>query len=86
MVTGDGDVNACCMPGSVVGNLNKEPLEAIWNGPRMRAFRARVNTSDPPSPCGECGFYRHENNFESYVPGLSKTEREAFVAQVLAQF
>jgi radical SAM protein with 4Fe4S-binding SPASM domain len=85
VVTGDGDVNACCMPGSTVGNLNREPLAAIWNGPRMRAFRAQVNTPDPPSPCDACGFYRHENNLDSYVPGLSRSERDDFAARVLAQ-
>jgi radical SAM protein with 4Fe4S-binding SPASM domain len=86
MVTGDGDVHACCMPGSVVGNLSEASLIEIWNGPRMQAFRAAVNTRNPPPPCSECGVYRHENNYESYVPGLSKTEREAFAARVSAQF
>ncbi len=85
MITGEGNVNACCMPGSVVGNLNEQPLEEIWNGERMRGFRAQVNTPDPPKPCDACGVYRHDNNFETYVPGLSKPEREAFVARVLAQ-
>jgi radical SAM protein with 4Fe4S-binding SPASM domain len=85
VVTGDGDVRACCIPDTVVGNLNEESLEQIWNGERMRAFRAAVNTPNPPGPCGECGIYRHENNFDSYTPGLNRSEREAFVARVLAQ-
>ncbi len=85
IVTGDGDVRACCMPESVVGNLNEQSLKQIWNGERMQAFRAAVNTPDPPSPCKVCGIYRHENNFETFVPGLSKAEREAFAARVMAQ-
>ena len=85
VITGDGDVRACCMPKTVVGNLNEEPLERIWNGERMQAFRAAVNTPDPPGACGECGIFRHENNFDTYTPGLSKAERQAFVARVLAQ-
>jgi MoaA/NifB/PqqE/SkfB family radical SAM enzyme len=84
-LTGDGDVRACCMPESVVGNLGEQSLKQIWNGERMQAFRAAINTPDPPSPCGHCGIYRYQNNFETYVPGLSKVEREAFVARVLAQ-
>lgn len=85
IVTGDGDVRACCMPESVVGNLNEQSIKQIWNGERMQAFRAAVNTPDPPNPCRVCGIYRHENNFETFTPGLSKAEREAFTARVLAQ-
>ena len=85
VVTGDGDVRGCCMPDTVVGNLNDELLEQIWNGKRMQAFRAAVNTPDPPRACGQCGIYRHENNFDSYTPGLSETQRKSFVARVLAQ-
>ena len=82
MVTGEGDVRACCMPGSVVGNINEASLEDIWNGRRMRDFRVRINTPNPPAPCDACGYYRHENNFESYVPGLSPPERAAFVQRL----
>lgn len=85
VVTGDGNVNACCMPGSTIGNLNEATLPEIWNGTRMRDFRSRVNTSDPPSPCDACGFFRYENGFDSYVPGLSQPERDAFAQRVIAQ-
>ena len=84
-VTGDGEVSACCMPDTAVGNLNRESLEEIWKGERMRDFRARVNTPNPPKACNSCGIFRYENNIESYVPGLSESERKAFVARVLAQ-
>jgi len=84
-ILGNGDVMACCMPGTVVGNLNRETFESVWNGARMRRFREKVNTDDPPAPCANCGLYRYENNFESYVPGLPKEERERFVQRVLAQ-
>jgi radical SAM protein with 4Fe4S-binding SPASM domain len=86
VVTGDGNVNACCMPGSQIGNLNEESLEEIWNGRRFRDFRALVNTPDAPKPCDSCGFFRYENSLDSYVPGLSPPLREAFFARVAAQF
>jgi radical SAM protein with 4Fe4S-binding SPASM domain len=82
VILGNGDVMACCMPGTVVGNLNESSLEEIWNGERVRKFREKVNTSNPPDPCNRCGMFRYENNFESYVPGLPEDERKRFVERV----
>jgi sulfatase maturation enzyme AslB (radical SAM superfamily) len=81
---GNGDVMACCMQGTVVGNLNESSHEEIWNGERMRKFREKVNTSDPPDPCKRCGIYRYDNNFEIYVPGLPEDERKHFVGRVVS--
>ena len=67
-ITANGDVMACCMPGTVIGNLNEQSLEEIWNGPRFAAFRRRVNTPDPPSPCRNCGMARVSNNRKAYAP------------------
>lgn len=84
VVLGNGDVLACCTPGSKVGNLAGTSLAEIWNGPAYRAFRARVNTADPPAVCDACPFYRFDNNFRSYVPGLSEPARTAFEARCFA--
>ena len=51
-----------------MGNLLEEPMEQIWNGPRYREFRRRVNSADPPDPCANCPIHRHANNRESYLP------------------
>lgn len=67
-ITGDGNVMACCMPGSVVGNLNEQTLDEIWNGPRFADFRARVNSPNPPAPCRNCGMSRVHNNRRAYAP------------------
>jgi radical SAM protein with 4Fe4S-binding SPASM domain len=51
----NGDVQPCCAaPDLVMGNVLEEPFSAIWNGPEFRAFRGRVNASDPPSVCRTC--------------------------------
>lgn len=67
-ITGNGDVMACCMPGTVIGNLNEQSLDEIWNGPEFAAFRMRVNTPNPPAPCRNCGMARVPNNRKAYAP------------------
>jgi len=69
-ITANGDVMACCMPGTVIGNLNEKSLPAIWNGPEFAAFRKRVNSPDPPAPCRNCGvgLALVRNNRKAYAP------------------
>lgn len=78
VVLGNGDVMACCVPGTTVGNVRGSSLEAVWNGQAMRAFRQRVNSDDPPDACRVCPMLRVPHNFASYAPGLSEPERQAF--------
>jgi radical SAM protein with 4Fe4S-binding SPASM domain len=45
LVSTDGEVYPCCyhsIRGTSVGNAFQEPFAEIWNGPRMRAFRAQL--------------------------------------------
>ncbi len=71
-ITANGDVWACCMPGSIMGNLNEQSLSQIWNGPTFAAFRKRVNTPNPPAPCRNCGlgYSIVRNNRRAYAPAL----------------
>lgn len=51
----DGEATICdCQPGTTVGNVLREPLSAIWNGERLRAFRRRMVSDDPPPACLAC--------------------------------
>ena len=34
MLLGNGEVQACCVPGTTLGNINDESLESIWAGRR----------------------------------------------------
>ncbi len=48
MITWNGDVVPCCRDPHarhVMGNVLQEPLAAIWNGPRYRAFRKKILTA-----------------------------------------
>jgi MoaA/NifB/PqqE/SkfB family radical SAM enzyme len=62
-VTVGGNVLPCCIApwitghydGIVLGNLYREPLEAIWWGDRYRRFRQDLQTAAPPEPCRDCG-------------------------------
>jgi radical SAM protein with 4Fe4S-binding SPASM domain len=83
VVLGNGDVMACCVPGTKVGNLRGSSLEQIWKGDAMRQFRARVNSDDPPDACSVCPMIRLPHNFASYVPGLPEHERQDFERRCL---
>jgi radical SAM protein with 4Fe4S-binding SPASM domain len=62
-----GDVRPCCvMATPVVGNLNEEPFERIWNNATMRAMRQRLAARKPVPVCRGCMHIRTVN-----VPALS---------------
>ncbi|MEN9785282.1 MAG: hypothetical protein RLZZ299_546 [Pseudomonadota bacterium] len=45
LISTDGEVYPCCyhsVRGTSVGNVHGTPFPEIWNGPRMRAFRAAL--------------------------------------------
>jgi radical SAM protein with 4Fe4S-binding SPASM domain len=84
VVLGDGDVMACCVPGTKVGSLHDASLKEIWNGPEMQAFRVRVNSDDPPEPCLKCPMMRVPNNYASYAPCLSGAALDEFETRCAA--
>lgn len=52
----DGTVYPCCRcPDELkMGNVNEAPLAEIWNGPRYRELRHRMQTGDLPECCRNC--------------------------------
>jgi MoaA/NifB/PqqE/SkfB family radical SAM enzyme len=67
VLLGNGDVAACCVPGTVMGNLNENTMEEIWNGPRYRELRTTVNSSKPSPVCAACPMFRKTDNPDSYL-------------------
>lgn len=67
-ILGNGDVQACCIPGTKVGNLEEKSLHEIWSGAEFQAFRTRVNSPDPPEPCRNCSMARIPNLRKAYAP------------------
>jgi radical SAM protein with 4Fe4S-binding SPASM domain len=52
-----GDVAPCCTQGRpVVGNIHRQPIEKIWNGPIMREMRRRLLAGDPVDCCKDCNY------------------------------
>lgn len=49
----DGKVRPCCR-GEIMGDLNEEGFEQIWNGEAYQELRLRVNSDDPPEYCRNC--------------------------------
>ncbi len=63
----NGDLMACCVPTTVMGNIKRKSIEEIWNGPEYQELRRRVNSDDPPEVCKHCPVYRIESNPYSYL-------------------
>jgi radical SAM protein with 4Fe4S-binding SPASM domain len=51
----------CCMvatPDRIhFGNMAEKGVDAIWNGPEMRAFRDELSSETPPEVCRSCAIY-----------------------------
>ena len=67
VILGNGDVQACCVPGTLMGNLQEQTMEEIWNGPRYQALRETVNSDRPMPACATCAMFRRTDNPDSYL-------------------
>lgn len=63
-ITAHGDVLPCCFipfisaspePAYVLGNVFRQPITDIWNGPAYRDFRTRFLSATPCDCCAGCG-------------------------------
>jgi len=57
----NGDVVACCYDLTsqlVLGNVLRESLDEIWNGPGYQSLRKRIAERDFPHPCVNCNEVR----------------------------
>jgi radical SAM protein with 4Fe4S-binding SPASM domain len=71
-VLADGSVVPCCFDYDgkcVLGDLNREPLESIWNGSRYRAFRKEHTSGDlSHNPlCGNCEAPKSPKRYGDYL-------------------
>ncbi len=54
-VTLQGDVKHCCFwTEGIVGNINHDRLEDLWNGPAWDAVRGAIHSGHKPPPCQGC--------------------------------
>jgi len=60
VVTSNGSVQLCCFSDAVVGNVNEQPFQQIWNGPQMQRIRRTLGAGALPQECrsGSCPFFR----------------------------
>ncbi|MBL8753556.1 MAG: SPASM domain-containing protein [Planctomycetes bacterium] len=60
VVTSNGAVQLCCFSDAVVGNVQTEPFQAIWNGKTMQRIRRTLAAGALPPECrtGSCPFFR----------------------------
>src|SRR5215470_8503674 len=51
VVLSNGNVNFCCFSDAIVGNVNEQTFEQIWNGARMRDVRRALSEQRLPAEC-----------------------------------
>lgn len=53
-----GNIMPCCRINDdgafIMGNINEEDIDVIWNSERYREFRSRHKMNDPPDVCRGC--------------------------------
>ena len=74
-VRSNGDVAPCCIDwvgGTILGNINQETLEEIWNGDRMFEFRKMhlEGRRDENESCRNCEFLRSDHYTRDTVDGF----------------
>ncbi|MFN2460821.1 MAG: radical SAM protein [Candidatus Velthaea sp.] len=61
-VSFDGAAMPCCMVATPdrahVGNVAEQGFAAMWNGPVLQDFRARLDSAEPPEICRSCAVYQ----------------------------
>jgi len=62
-VLSDGVVNFCCFSDAVIGNVNEQPFEAMWNGATMQRVRAELGAGRLPQECRNpsCPIFRGDD-------------------------
>ncbi|HEY3074489.1 MAG TPA: SPASM domain-containing protein [Burkholderiales bacterium] len=53
-----GQATPCAMSQAPIGDMAREGVARVWNGDAYGAFRERLASDNPPSPCKGCALYR----------------------------
>ena len=60
-VSYDGTAMPCCMVATPdrasLGNVVRDGVAAVWNGPAYEDFRRRLDSEEPPEICRSCSVY-----------------------------
>jgi radical SAM protein with 4Fe4S-binding SPASM domain len=60
-ITYDGTAMPCCMVATpdraALGNVARDGVAAVWNGPAYQDFRRRLDSDEPPEICRSCSVY-----------------------------
>jgi len=58
----NGSVRACCAESILLGNIDEQPFEEIWNGPPARTMRRLFLEGRPPEGCQNCSRMTKSND------------------------
>lgn len=88
-VQSDGRVRLCMLSKDIMGDLNVEGVEDIWNNERFQRVRATINTAKALSTCAKCPQYKEMNvndrgafiQVATELPGTKPARPDAALAE-----
>lgn len=88
-VQSDGKVRLCMLSKDIMGDLNVEGVEDIWNNEKFQRVRATINTPGALSTCAKCPQYKEMNvndraafiQVETTLPGTKPPQPDAALAE-----
>lgn len=88
-VQSDGKVRLCMLSKDIMGDLNTEAVEDIWNNAKFQKVRATINTPGALSTCAKCPQYKEMNvndraafiQVSTTLPGTKPPQPDAALAE-----
>lgn len=93
----DGDVRTCCSGEDVLGNINSNTLEDIWNNETMKNMRLQLLNNEKPNNCNHCWNLEDKwglpsartqvlHQWAKYVDPLVDTDSSGFVKDMKLRY
>ena len=81
----DGTVRPCCVSNHIMGDLNHQTIEEIWNGQEYQRYRDCFRQNRRPKNCNFCETTWFENRSRTYFSFLSKLGSQFVKGKILSR-
>ena len=75
----NGRVRVCCAQSILLGNIDEQPFEEIWNSPAAQAMRRLFLEGRPPEGCRNCSLITESNDLATTDAIPTAFERQGYL-------